>query len=396
MRKQSKEVKKVIVGIALLVVGVVLIWLMTSIWETNKAGNYQVKQAAYFGDLSVRNIPGTYFQWFGDITTYEIAGDIFLSKEKVDGGTYDGSGAVRVLFPNGFADVSFVGLYTIPLYDSIQKALHIRFNNNINLKYMITQQVIESLKNTGTLMSAEEAYSNKRSDFIRLAREQALVGLYESQVETDTVINAAGQLQETKRYSVKLGADGKPIIAKKSILATYDIELPQFNVKDMDFDEKLIDLIESRKDAQKAQQDAMTAKAKGETNIAVEKATQEVNKIKEVTIAQKLKEVAELDAEKNFKVAQFAAKQADENAKKIIAEGRAEAEANRLKVSAGLTPQEKAEWDYKTKVGVAAEMAKINLPRLMVIGGNGNNSPLNPFDAVGLKSFIEINEKMSK
>jgi len=392
----TSQTKKIIVGISLLVIGFIFIWLMTGVFETNQAGFYQVKQAALIGDLSVRNTPGTYGQWFGDITTYEIAGDIFLSKDHIDGGSGEGSGSVRVLFPNGFADVSFVGMYMIPLWDSLQKAIHIQFNNDENLKYMIKQQIIEALKNTGTLMSAEEAYSNKRSDFIKLSLEQALVGLYEADVRTDTVINAAGQKQEVKHYFVKKDKNGKPIIAKKSILADFNILLPQFNIKDMDFDSTLIGLIESRKSAQKAQQDAMTAKANGETLIAKEKATQEVEKIKQVTIAQKEKEVAELAAEKLYKVAVFAAKEADEQAKKIIAEGRAQAEANRLKVSAGLTPQEKAEWDFKTKVGVAAEMAKIKLPGMMVLGGNGNNSPLNPFDAVGLKSFIEINEKMSK
>lgn len=376
-------------GILLLVLAIVIIVGASSMWETNRAGEYQVKQAFYTGTLSVRNEPGTYGQWFGDIHTYQITGDIFLSNRDEDGGDTvitSSNAAERVQFPNGYADVDFVGLYEIPLNPDIQKTLHIKYNNDANLNYMIKQQIIEALKNTGALMSAEEAYSSNRAEFVRLAREQALYGLYKADFEVDTATNE-------KHYFVAKGPDGKPIITKPSILQEYGIRLPQFNIKDMDFDPKLKGLIDARKDAQKAAQDAITAKASGDARIATEKATQEVAKVKEVTIAEKNKRVAELDAEKLFRVAEFAAKEAKENAKKIIAEGEAQAEANRLKVNAGLTPQERAEWEYKTKVGVAEQLAKINVPT--IIAGGGSGGAINPFDAIGLKAIMDITDKMS-
>jgi hypothetical protein len=48
----------------------------------------------------------------------------------------------------------------------------------------------------------------------------------------------------------------------------------------------------------------------------------------------------------------------------------------------------------KTKIGVAAEMAKMQFPSTMIIGG-GNGSPTNPFDAIGLEAYMRINKKMS-
>ncbi len=95
-------------------------------------------------------------------------------------------------------------------------------------------------------------------------------------------------------------------------------------------------MVDARKTAQVDQQNAITAKAKGDALIATEKATQEVAKIKEVTIAEKNKEVAELDAEKLYKVAEFAALAAKENAKKIEAEGKAKGYAAAQLVKAGL------------------------------------------------------------
>lgn len=62
-------------------------------------------------------------------------------------------------------------------------------------------------------------------------------------------------------------------------------------------------------------------------------------------------------AEQEKEVPRLAAEKAKFDKEKIIAEGQAQAEANRLKVQVGLTPQERAEWDYKTTVGVAEALA---------------------------------------
>lgn len=379
---------------SLVVISALILIAIFKLFETNNAGYYQVKQSLISGKLSVRNTPGTYMQNFGKITTYRITDDVILSKEKGDKSlTNREIKPERVLFPNGYADIDFVGLYEIPLVPEIQIELHIKYGNNSNLQYMIKQQITEALKNTATLMSAEEAYSNKRSEFIRLSKEQALFGLYESKVRSEFITNSAGQNQEIKHYSVNRDTTGKPIIMKESLLGKYDITLPQFNIKDMDFDDKLIALIDSRKDAQKAQQDAITEKAKGETRIAKEKADQEVDKFKQVTIAQKEKEVAELNAEKAYKVAMFKAKEAEEERKALISKGQGEAEAARLKVSAGLTPQERVEWEYKTKVGVATELAKIKVPTMIIVGNEGKGGA-NPMDMIGVSMGLDVMKKM--
>jgi len=63
----------------------------------------------------------------------------------------------------------------------------------------------------------------------------------------------------------------------------------------------------------------------------------------------------------------------------------------RLLVKAGLTPLERATIDKETAIGVAAELAKVKFPGMMILGGSGKGgSSLNPFDAVGLKAFRDI------
>ena len=90
---------------------------------------------------------------------------------------------------------------------------------------------------------------------------------------------------------------------------------------------------------------------------------------------------------------------ANEVAKKIKAESEAKAAANRALVSAGLTPQERAEWDYKTKVGVAEALAKSShplVPEIMMTGnGEGKNSGANAMDAVGLNMLMNLTDRLS-
>jgi len=58
--------------------------------------------------------------------------------------------------------------------------------------------------------------------------------------------------------------------------------------------------------------------------------------------------------------------------KKVAAD--AESYQNAKLVSAGLTPQERAEWDYKTSVGVARELKELHLPEIFIEGSDAKNS----------------------
>ena len=70
---------------------------------------------------------------------------------------------------------------------------------------------------------------------------------------------------------------------------------------------------------------------------------------------------------KQFEVEKFKAQ-----SKKVAAD--AEAYQNAKLVNAGLTPQERAEWEYKTAVGVAGQLKSLNLPEIYIEGGQGKSN----------------------
>lgn len=389
--------------IAWTVAGLVTLILTVSVskqlFGTNDAGFYQIRQAAVTGTMSVIDVPGSYLKLFGDVTTYHISDMYYFSKKKEDGGDSPNSDAIKVRFNDGgTADVTGAIKFRLPVSQASRQRIHQDFKGYEALKHDLMRQVVaEALMQTATLMKAEESYSTRRGEFTALVEDQVKNGIYETMAKEYKVQDADGNELIEREVLVKRDEKGNPVIRKESALKTYGVEVVQFTIKDIDFDPTIDALIQKKKEAEqqkvvaranaeKAKQDAITAREQGNARIATEKANQDVEKIKEVTIAQK-----------EYEVSQLKRKQAEQDAAAAVTNGKALADVSRLKVQAGLTPLERATIDKDTAIGVAKELANIQLPSMMVLGSGGaNGSALNPFDAVGLESFMRISKNLSK
>lgn len=354
--------------------------------ETNESGYMQVKQAAVSGDMSTHTNPGMYFQNFGEVTTYKIS-DV-----------YDfGRDPINVRF-NDAATAHITGQikFRLPTKDETLLRIHQDFRNYEYIKNdLILQVVASTLKQTATHFGAEEVYSTRRSAFIERVNDQIRDGLYATTYTEKTVIDPDGNKKIKRDVSIKRDENGNPIITEASAFNRYGIEVVQLVINEIDFDERTDKLIAERKEAEqqeivakanarKAKQDAITEEEKGKADVAKARYAALVIKEQEVIEAEKKKEIAQQDALR-----------AIEEKKKLIAIGEGEAQATKLKVAAGLSPLEEATIDKETAIGVAEKLANVKFPEMMVIGGSGNNqSALNPFDAVGLKSFIDISKQM--
>jgi regulator of protease activity HflC (stomatin/prohibitin superfamily) len=387
--------------IGLLVAGTVGLFLLISFGRglvgTNNAGFYQIKQAALTGTMTVIDQPGTYLRLFADIHTYQISDMHYFSKSDLDGGKGSESDPIHVRFNDGgTAEVSGAIKYRLPVDPEKRLKIHQDFKSYDALKHDLIRQVVaEAMMQTATLMRAEESYSTRRSEFTSLVEDQIKTGIYDVTARVIKSQDADGNELVDHEVFVKRDATGQPIVRKTSPLTQYGIEVVSFTIKELDFDETINKLIEQKKvaeqqkvvaraNAEKAKQDAITAREQGNAKIATEKAEQEVVKIKEVTIAQK-----------EFEVSKLRRQQAEQDATARITNGKAEAEVNKLKVAAGLTPLERATIDKETAIGVAEQLAKVQFPGMMILGGSGNNGhALNPFDAVGLESFLRISKEV--
>lgn len=375
------------VGVAVAIVVVIGAICFTSITEYVDNTEYAIHQGALSGELTVWNEPGWHGQWFGKVVKFQKAGDIYLSSDELDGGKGADVQPVAVLFPDGSAEVDVVARYELSLAETIQKDLYKKYGSEASVKSMIRQQVLEGMKQVGPLMSSSEAYSDKKSDVAILARSMALEGIYASNVDVDTTVDKDKNIVLVKRYNVKRDTLGVPVITKESILKDYGITLPVYNVKDMDFDPKTVALIEARKNAQKAKQDAITAFEQGQAKVAEERATQEVEKIKQVTIAEKEKEVAVLDAEREKEVAALNAEKAKQEALATVRA--AEAKKKELLLADGLSAKAKYEIDKRTEAQIesAKYYSKWVGPQIVVNGAGGGKGGSGLGDVLMLERY---------
>lgn len=384
-------------SIVAIVFAVVFVFFGFSVVGNIDSTEYIVKQAFASGNLTVHQDPGWYMKNFGKISEYDRTGTFYFSKEELDGGENADATALQASFNgNSTAEISGYLKYRLPTDQKLALAIHRDYKNENSVRLdLIRNSIATAIRMAGPLFTPEAAFQSSRSEFTKIVRDILEQGefLTTSEVVKRENISSTDSNSTKTEVITKFVLDslGNRIITKPSVLRKYGIEIIALDIKDFDFDEQTDKFIEAKKksmslrvaseaEAIASRQKAITEQANGEARIAAEKATAEVAKIREVTQAQKEKEVAELNAQK-------AKAQADS----MLFVGRAEAEASRLRVSAGLSPKERAEYEMRTKIGVAEQIAKIQFPSTMIIGGG--NGGINPMEAVGLRSLYDLAER---
>lgn len=406
----GSNLKKKIFKGGILIAAITTLLIGSNLVETNTRGNYQVKQAFATGTMSCRTTPGMYGQLLGDINTYKVASKYFFSKHTEEGGTGLSAAPINATF-NGRSKADVTGFlkYELPADCSKLIALDKKYGSSALIRdEVIRQTVTEAIIQTATLFTAEEADVPRRDQFREIALAQIKNGIYKKKVRIEEYTDPSNPKKKLRREITELYRDknGNPVVAEASPLKQFGIKVVTFNVKDLDWDDVTDKLLAEKKriDMQRtlsksaavtAQQKAITEEAQGRARVAKAEADALVKKKTAVIAEEQLKEVAELQARKKYEVAKYAAKEALENAKKVKANGMAKAAANKALRIAGLTPSEKAEWDYKTAVGVAQALSQSNFPQIMSFGA-GKSGPQNPLEAMGYNHMFDLVNKMSQ
>lgn len=391
--------KKKVTALILGVLGFICLCLIGKFGEDVKNEQIVVNQYPFSGEMSYWTSPGWKWQWFGRTTTYYKTQQFWFGGKDLDGESH--GSPIKVIFND--ASIGYIyGSLRVELPTDVEHLQRIQTAYNGMERVMndlVAQNVVKVIYASGPLMSAFESYAEKKNDMVAYITDQLTNGIYKTTVSEDVVVDAlTGEEKKIKVASLvpDENAPGGWKRSEKSPFTAYGVKIDQVSISEITYDDKVNQQIQTQQQANMsiqtkkaealaAQQDAIKAEAEGKAAAAKAKWEQEKVKATEVTKAEQEREVARLAAEK-----------AEFDKKRIIAEGEAEAAANRAKVAAGLTPQERAEWDYKTRVGVAEALSKIELPRVIMAGGSGNGSGNTAMDAMGLKMMTDLVDKMSK
>jgi hypothetical protein len=258
----------------------------------------------------------------------------------------------------------------------------------------LLQTINEQLTNITFMYSADDYVSGGATDYkltiedalknggYVVRREEVIDTLFTPEVLTvDSLVTKPRQIQEIRKFTKnsKVLVNGIPKRVPHEI-NTNKVITAQVIVSDVVLEKSFTDKLKQQRDisaekiieiqkietARAAQQRII---AEGERDKAAERVTQERAQVsKLINIETLVKE-----EESKRQLAEIAVQTAELEAKATLTRERAQAEANRMKVSAGLTPQERAEWEYKTAVGVAAELKSLQLPQTYIQGAGGSN-----------------------
>lgn len=259
------------------------------------------------------------------------------------------------------------------------------------IRSRIIPNIDQSIKNTCKLMAAQDYISGQAADFDRYFQDQLENGMYvlEEYVENQkpeiigdsaVIRTVPNKESRQKRFRIKY-KEGQPVRVKGNSLKSYGLTVVQAVVNEIDWEETFDNRLQLQKEEvaqtqlekQQAEREfyrAQKEKAKGEAEKAKERARLEKEQIQQTIAAETEAKVAEFNLikeKKQFEVEQFKAK-----SKKVAAD--AQYYENAKLVSAGLTPQERAEWNYKTAIGVAQQIKDLKLPQTYIEGSKSGSS----------------------
>ena len=395
-----------IFGIILGVIAAVLIFSLPALVEDMDKSQIGINQIPLTGTYEYWTDGGIQSQKYGNVSIYDKTSQIWFNEVKKDskGNVFIDNTLENPAMPITYNDKGkgfILGSVRVemPLEPKYLERIQTHYGSQERLiKDLVKQTLSKVVMSCGPLMSSLESVSEKRTDLIALITDQLNYGVYKTKVVTVKTINPLTGEEQVTKVAEAIPDSLSPNGIKRqedSPFAFYGLKVSQLSINDTGYEDATLAQISKQREADMS---IVTAKAKALEAVQRTIQIEEEGKAKAAEAKweqEKIKAVEVTKAQQAYEVAQLQAKEAKEIAEKILQEGRAQAESNRLKVSAGLTPQEKAEWDYKTTVGVAEALAKSEVkwvPDVMMGGGNSGNA----MDAVGLKMVMEIADKLNK
>ena len=355
-------------GVLALAVGI----SATSIFETNDAGNMQVKQAAVTGEMSCKLDSGTYLQMFGKITTYPVA----------DTYEFDGEGLPTRFNDGAKAIVKGSFRYLLPSDCESLIEVHKKFQSQRGIEQSLINPVAQrAIFSTGPYMSAGESYSERRAEFVDLANDQIGSGIIKTdKVDAEVLDTITGQMktikQVTSRPCETTGEDCvKGLARDESALNSYGFSISNFAISTIQYDDNVLDQIRNQ---QEARMNVITQAANARSSEAKAKAA-EADAAFQVAQTRAKEEVAKTQqvvrAEARAKVAELSVLEAEAYKQEQILRGEGEAARKKLVLEAdGALEQKLAAYVEVAKVNAQAiENYKGNWVPQTVMGTNGSS-----------------------
>ena len=368
--------KIVMLGIFATIAVITIPFVVTNLFENLDAKDVMVVQSPIEGTLSVYTEPGVKYQGFGKVTKYPRR-DTFSFGQSTSGGT-DTSRKLR-FNDGGHANLYGSVSWEMPLKPEHIIAIHKTFGSAESVEHAAVAKMLDAaIYLAGPLMSSTESSGERRAELVQYINDQAENGVYVTRNREKEVLDpVSGQKRPVMITEIVLDEKGLPKRQQGSILGDFNIKLLPMSISELRYDKIVEDQISQRQsattqvqiaqaNAKKAEQEAITTAKQGEANAAAAKWKQETIKAQAVT-----------EAEQKLKVAELAAKEAEQYKREQILRGEGDAQRKQLVMNADGALDQKLE-AYKEVNAKYAEAIKAAQPGAwtpsVVMGGTGNQT----------------------
>jgi len=302
--------RSVIIGAS--VIFLLIFFLMINPFSWNDAGNRTVIERTN-GEQIVQFAPGLFYagffakqkEWPNQISVMYQEN---TPKEEIEDSGIE-VGQIMIRFSDATtAHVKGITQYILP---SDEKEMILIHNTHRTPQSLVNKRLApytkECLQSSAQLMSSEKHYGGGRAQMAQDFMDQLKEGVYLLRTEETTVYDSLQQ--ERKRiYETEIQYDKKTSLPKRKLssIKEYGITVADAAITDVDYedkvDEKLVKIIDavtkssiSKQELMTAQQQTLTAKAKGEQALVEIEYQQKQEQIRQVVEAETKVKVAEQD-----------------------------------------------------------------------------------------------------
>jgi len=302
---------KLIITAVMAVIGLVL-FLILNPFSWNDAGNRTVVERTN-GEQIVQFAPGIYYagffakekEWPNQISvTYQTdAPNLELEDNGIE------VGQIMIRFSDATtADVRGITQYILPNDEKEMILIHNTHRTPVSLvSKRLAPYTKECLQSSAQLMTSEKHYGGGRAQMAQDNLDQLKEGVYLLKTEEGYEYDSVA-LEKKRVYQTEIQYDKKTNLPKRkdSSIKEYGITVADAAITDVDYeqkvDDKLVKIIDavtkssiSKQELMTAQQQTLTAKAKGEQALVEIEYQQKQDQTKQVVEAQTKVKVAEQD-----------------------------------------------------------------------------------------------------
>ena len=312
MNPTLSQIPKKTIVMAVFSIIIIVLFLIINPFSWNDAGNRTVVERTT-GQQIVQFAPGIFYAGFFakekewpnqiSVTYQEVAADLQLEDNGIE------VGQIMIRFSDATtANVKGITQFILP---SDEKEMILIHNTHRTPQSLVVKRLApytkECLQSSAQLMSSEKHYGGGRAQMAQDFMDQLKEGVYLLRTEENVVFDSL-EAEKKRIYQTEIQIDVKTSLPKRKLssIKEYGITVADAAITDVDYedkvDDKLIKIIDavtkssiSKQELMTAQQQTLTAKAKGEQALVEIEYQQKQEQTKQVVEAQTKVKVAEQD-----------------------------------------------------------------------------------------------------